>query len=86
MKPSPQTYATAQEMAAKYRISTHTVRSRAAGGQWPCDRIGRLYRFSPEQQEEIAQIVKEGRRPAYDGNRIAAALRQLSEQGARRNL
>ncbi|POH58250.1 hypothetical protein CVS28_12460 [Arthrobacter glacialis] len=86
MTHSPQAYATAQEMAEKYRIADETVRSKAQSGEWPCDRIGRLYRFSPAQQEEIAQIVAVGRRPAYDKDRIAIALRQLVEQGASRNL
>jgi hypothetical protein len=51
-------YATAQEMAAKYRIGADTVRRRVQSGAWPCDRIGRLYRFSPAQQDEIAQMVR----------------------------
>lgn len=82
MPNSTQQYATAQEMAAKYRISVHTVRSRAAGGDWPCDRIGRLYRFSPAQQEEITKIIAIGRRPAYDRDIVAAALRQLTEHSS----
>ncbi len=42
-------YATTQEMAAKYRLSDHTVQHKVLDGAWPCDRIGRLYRFSPAQ-------------------------------------
>lgn len=74
-----QMYMTAQEVAAKYRISTETVRRKASTGEWPCDRIGRLYRFSPAQQDKISQLVAAGRRRAYDANRIAAALRKLTE-------
>jgi excisionase family DNA binding protein len=73
-----QSYATAQEMAAKYRLSDHTVRRKVQSGEWPCDRIGRLYRFSPDQQYDIAQIVAGTQRGGYDKDRIAAALRKLS--------
>jgi hypothetical protein len=71
-------YATAQDMAAKYKLSNHTVRRKAQTGEWPCGRIGRLYRFSPEQQEEIAQIIAGTQRGGYDKDRINAALRKLS--------
>ncbi|GAA4047762.1 hypothetical protein GCM10023063_38950 [Arthrobacter methylotrophus] len=71
-------YATTQDMAAKYRISDHTVRLKAQTGEWPCDRIGRLYRFSPEQQDEITQIIAARRPFRHDKDRIAAALRKLS--------
>ena len=73
-----ESYATTQDMAAKYRIGDDTVRRKAQTGEWPCDRIGRLYRFSPGQQDEIAQIVAGTRRGGYDKDRIAAALRKLS--------
>lgn len=73
-----QSYATTQDMAAKYRIGDDTVRRKAQTGEWPCDRIGRLYRFSPEQQDEITQIVAGERGGGYDQDRIAAALRKLS--------
>ncbi|MEZ2388236.1 hypothetical protein AB6813_01585 [bacterium RCC_150] len=74
-----QSYATTQDMAAKYRISDDTVRTKAQTGEWPCDRIGRLYRFSPDQQDEIAQIIAGNKCGGYDKNRINAALRKLSE-------
>lgn len=73
-----QSYATTQDMAARYRIGDDTVRRKAQTGEWPCDRIGRLYRFSPDQQDEIAQIVAGSRPGGYDKDRIAAALRKLS--------
>lgn len=72
-------YVTTQDMAAKYRLSDHTVRRKAQTGKWPCDRVGRLYRFSPDQQDEIAHIVAgPPRHGGYDKNLIAAALRKLS--------
>lgn len=73
-----ESYATAQDMASKYKLSNHTVRRKAQTGEWPCDRIGRLYRFSPDQQDEIAQIVAGHQQSGYDKDRIAAALRKLS--------
>ncbi|MDT0171054.1 hypothetical protein [Pseudarthrobacter sp. BRE9] len=65
-------------MAAKYQVGTDTVRRKAQSGEWPCDRIGRLYRFSPDQQDEIAQIVAGAKQSGYDKDRIAEALRKLS--------
>jgi excisionase family DNA binding protein len=73
-----ESYATTQDMAARYQVGADTVRRKAQSGEWPCDRIGRLYRFSPAQQDEIAQIVAGTRRGGYDKDRIAAALRKLS--------
>lgn len=70
--------ATAQDIAARYRIGTDTVRRKAQTGEWPCDRIGRLYRFSPDQQDQIAQIIAGNQPSGYDKDRIAEALRKLS--------
>lgn len=70
--------ATAQDMAAEYRIGVDTVRRKVQSGEWPCNRVGRLYRFSPDQQDEIAQIVAGGHIEAYDKDRVADALRRLS--------
>jgi hypothetical protein len=66
-------------MAAKYRIADDTVRRKASSGEWPCERIGRLYRFSPAHQDEIAEILAGTVRGGYDKDRINAALRRLSE-------
>lgn len=69
---------TVQDMALKYRISEDSVRRKVKSGAWPCDRIGRLYRFSPEQQEQINQIVAGNTDTGLDKNRIAEALRKLT--------
>jgi len=71
-------YASAQDMAHRFKISDDSVRRKVQSGEWPCDRIGRLYRFSPEQQEEIALIVSGEKDSGFDKNRIAAALNALS--------
>ena len=73
-----ESYATTQDMATKYQISDDTVRRKAASGEWPCERIGRLYRFSPDHQDEIAQILSVSRGRGYDKDRLRAALRKLS--------
>ena len=73
-----ESYATTQDMAAKYRIADDTVRRKAQTGEWPCNRIGRLYRFSPAHQDQIAQILAGDQRGGYDKDRIAEALRKLS--------
>lgn len=73
-----ESYATAQDMAGMYRISDDSVRRKVKSGEWPCDRIGRLYRFSPDQQDQIAQIVAGDTGSGYDKNRIAEALRKLA--------
>jgi excisionase family DNA binding protein len=77
MSRSSESYATTQEMAVKYRIGDDTVRRKVQTGEWPCDRIGRLYRFSPTQQDEITQIIAGTRPSGYDKDRINAALRKL---------
>lgn len=79
MEQASGSYATAQDLAAKYGIADDTVRRKVLAGEWPCDRIGRLYRFSSEQQDEIAQLIAGTRRPGYNQDRIAAALRKLNE-------
>lgn len=69
---------TVQDMARRYRISEDSVRRKVKNDEWPCDRIGRLYRFSPEQQEQIQQIVAGNTDTGLDKNRIAEALRKLT--------
>jgi len=73
-----ESYATTQDMAAKYRIADDTVRRKAQTGEWPHERIGRLYRFSPAHQDQIAQILASTRSSGYDKDRRNAALRKLS--------
>lgn len=73
-----ESYATAQDMAAMFNIGADTVRRKVQTGEWPGDKIGRLYRFSPAHQDEIQQIIAGGKADEYDPKRIAKALRQLS--------
>lgn len=73
-----ESYATAQDMADRYRIGADTVRRKVQTREWPGERIGRLYRFSPDNQDDIAQIVAGTQQGGYDKDRIAEALRKLS--------
>lgn len=60
------TFASVKDMAIYYRMSQSTVRNKVRSGQWPADRIPsesgkrRMIRFSPEQQEEIDQMIRSG--------------------------
>lgn len=72
-------YATAQDLAGKYQISVNTVRRKVQDGAWPCVRIGRLYRFSPEHQVEIERLIAEPEPYAFDPNRIRRALEGLGD-------
>ena len=71
-------YATTEDMAARYKIKPVTVRRRASSGAWPAGKIGNRFRFSPEQQEEIAQIVAGERDSGLNRDRITAALNALT--------
>jgi hypothetical protein len=60
------TYASVKDMAIYYRMSQSTVRNKVRSGQWPAERIpsksGKrsMIRFSPEQQDEIDQMIRSG--------------------------
>ncbi|VXB24831.1 hypothetical protein [Citricoccus sp. K5] len=62
------------DMSAQYRISDKTVRAKVASGEWPADRIGRLIRFSPEQQDIIRHQVAVGTSRRRRSDRIREAL------------
>lgn len=73
-------YATPKDLANKYQISEATVRRKAQDGIWPCMRIGRMYRFSPEHQTEIEQIIDNPPRSPLDRSWIAKALQSLTNE------
>lgn len=76
---SAHTYATPADLAARYQISVDTVRARvnAKTDPWPSSRLGRLIRFSPEQQDEIARRIAVEKAPARRASRIQAAFDAL---------
>lgn len=65
---------TVADMAETYRISDKTVRAKVASGEWPADRIGRLIRFSPEQQDIIRHQVAVGTSRRRRSDRLRDAL------------
>ncbi|MGR6901104.1 helix-turn-helix domain-containing protein [Glutamicibacter creatinolyticus] len=71
-------YATTEDLAAEYGISVVTVQRRASDGSWPAGKVGNRYRFSPEQQDEIRQIVLGNHDSRFDKTRIADALRRIA--------
>lgn len=72
------TWATPQDMAARLRISERTVRAKVAAGEWEADRIGRLIRFSPDQQDQIAASIAHKQAPKRQASRIREALRRAA--------
>lgn len=71
-------YATTADLAEQYRITEETVRSRVRSGEWPADRIGRLIRFSPEQQDQIAVGIATVKATHRSDDRIADILARLA--------
>lgn len=67
-------WATVMDMADCYRISDKTVRAKVASGEWPADRIGRLIRFSPDQQDAIRHQVAVGTSRRRRSDRLREAL------------
>ena len=72
---SAQTWATTEDMAARLRISPRTVRRRVREGTWPASRVGNLIRFSPDQQEQIAQSLAPQVTPIRSASRIRDAFK-----------
>ncbi|MFH5879796.1 helix-turn-helix domain-containing protein [Arthrobacter sp. NA-172] len=51
---------TALEVADKLKVSVQTVYRMCKSGKWPAIKIGRIYRFTPEQ---YASIIEPPARP-----------------------
>ena len=78
------TFATVKDMATYYRLSQSTVRNKVRSGQWPAERIpsetGKraMIRFSPEQQDEIDQMIRAGRNRATNLDWLDDALDKIA--------
>lgn len=46
-----------QELAEHLKLSPDTVRKRIHSGEWPHSRVGRVYRFTREQVQEIEDML-----------------------------
>ncbi|WP_156837256.1 hypothetical protein [Nesterenkonia alba] len=53
-----QRWATVSDLADLYAMSQTAVRTRIKTGEWPCHRMGRTIRFSPEDQRDIRDMWK----------------------------
>lgn len=70
---------TAEEVAARLRVSTETVRRQVRAGEWPALRINRALRFGPDEVRQIEQAMKSPpprrpRRSRTKNNDVARAL------------
>jgi len=66
---------TAAEVAAKLKVSTETVYRMCKSGKWQATKIGRLYRFTPEQYESITAAPAPVQKPRTQRKNIAHLLR-----------
>lgn len=62
------------DLAKMLNVSEATVRRRARTGSWPHQKIGRLYRFTDDDIQEIKQAATVDTDYFYDRNRIARLL------------
>jgi excisionase family DNA binding protein len=66
---------TATEVAAKLNVSTETVYRMCKTGKWQATKIGRLYRFTPEQYEAITTPPVAPQKPRTQRKNIERLLR-----------
>lgn len=62
------------DLARMLNVSEPTVRRRARSGRWPHQKIGRLYRFTNDDIQEIKQSLTVDTDYFYDRDRIARML------------
>lgn len=67
-----------EDLAQMLNISEATVRRRARTGQWPHQKIGRLYRFTNEDIQEIKELLTVDTDYFYDRDRVARLLRKTA--------
>lgn len=65
-----------EDLANYMGISPSTVRRKASTGQWPCHKIGKLYRFTDDNVETIREQTKVETDYFYDRDRVARLLRK----------
>lgn len=66
---------TAAEVAAKLKVSTETVYRKCKTGEWKATKIGRLYRFTPQQYQAITEPPATPQKPRTQRKNIAHLLR-----------
>jgi excisionase family DNA binding protein len=66
---------TAAEVADKLRVSVETVYRMCKAGKWQATKIGRLYRFTPEQYKSITEPPAVQQKPRNQRQNIDRLLR-----------
>lgn len=63
---NPLDYYTAEEAAAKLKISKYTVWKYIKSGQLKAAKIGKVYRISDEQLDEFMRLMETGKKGKAD--------------------
>lgn len=66
---------TAEEVAAKLKVSVETVHRMCRTHKWPHSKIGRLYRFTPEHYQAITATPAAPQQPRTQRKNIERLLR-----------
>jgi len=66
---------TADEVAAKLKVNVATVYRMCKSGKWSAMKVGRLYRFTPEQYEAITAPPAPAQKPRTQRKNIERLLR-----------
>jgi excisionase family DNA binding protein len=66
---------TAAQVADKLKVSVETVYRMCKSGKWPATRVGRLYRFTPEQYKAITEPPAAPQKPRTQRRNIERLLR-----------
>lgn len=66
---------TAEDLATKFDVGVETVYRKCRTGQWPHFKVGRLYRFTPEQYQAITAPPVVAKKPRNQRANIAQLLR-----------
>lgn len=66
---------TAEDVAAKLKVSIETVYRMCRTGKWQATKVGRLYRFSPEQYKANTEPPVTPQKPRNQRQNIERLLR-----------
>lgn len=66
---------TAAEVADKLKVSVETVYRMCKSGKWQATKIGRIYRFTPEQYQRIIEPPAAPQKPRTQRRNIERLLR-----------
>jgi len=66
---------TAAEVAEKLKVNVETVYRMCKAGKWQATKIGRLYRFTPDQYKSITEPPAAQQKPRNQRQNIEKLLR-----------